>query len=43
VENIIRAQATRVQRLAAADITLFNEGLHLEELQQSVDALALTV
>jgi len=43
VENIIRAQATRVQRLAAADITLFNEGLHLEQLQQSVDALALTV
>jgi dephospho-CoA kinase len=43
VEKIIRAQATRVQRLAAADITLFNEGLHLEELQQSVDALALTV
>jgi dephospho-CoA kinase len=43
VENIIRAQATRVQRLAAADITLFNEGLHLEQLQQSLDALALTV
>jgi dephospho-CoA kinase len=43
VENIIRAQATRVQRLAAADITLFNEGLHLEQLQQTVDALALTV
>ena len=43
VEKIIRAQATRVQRLAAADITLFNEGLHLEQLQQSVDALALTV
>ena len=43
VEKIIRAQATRVQRLAAADITLFNEGLHLEQLQQSLDALALTV
>lgn len=27
VQSIIRAQATRAQRLAAADITLFNEGL----------------
>jgi len=43
VQNIIRAQATRAQRLAAADITLFNEGLDLAQLQRAVDALALTV
>lgn len=43
VQNIIRAQATRLQRLAAADITLFNEGLDLAQLQLAVDALALTV
>ena len=43
VQNIIRAQATRAQRLAAADITLFNEGLDLERLKRSVDALALNV
>jgi dephospho-CoA kinase len=43
VQNIIRAQATRAQRLAAADITLFNEGLDLEQLKRSVDALALNV
>ena len=43
VQNIIRAQATRAQRLAAADITLFNEGLDLEQLQVAVDALTLNV
>lgn len=43
VQNIIRAQATRTQRLAAADITLFNEGLDLEQLRLTVDALALNV
>ena len=43
VENIIRAQATRAQRLAAADWIVFNEGLNLEQLQQEVNALALTV
>ena len=43
VQNIIRAQATRAQRLAAADITLFNEGLNLEQLQVAVDALTLNV
>ena len=41
VQNIIQAQATRAQRLAAADITLFNEGLDLEQLQVAVDALTL--
>jgi hypothetical protein len=43
VQNIIGAQATRAQRLAAADITLFNEGLDLEQLRLAVDALALNV
>lgn len=43
VQNIIRAQATRTQRLAAADITLFNEGLDLEQLRLTVEALALNV
>ena len=43
VQNIIHAQATRAQRLAAADITLFNEGLDLEQLQVAVDALTLNV
>ena len=43
VENIIRAQATRAQLLAAADWIVFNEGLNLEQLQQEVNALALTV
>jgi dephospho-CoA kinase len=43
VQNIIRAQATRSQRLAAADITLFNEGLDLEQLKRAVDALVLNV
>lgn len=43
VQNIISAQATRAQRLAAADITLFNEGLDLEQLRLAVDALTLNV
>ena len=43
VQNIIQAQATRAQRLAAADITLFNDGLDLEQLQVAVDALTLNV
>ena len=43
VENIIRTQATRAQRLAAADWIVFNEGLNLEQLKQEVNALALTV
>jgi len=43
VQSIIRAQATRAQRLAAADIRLFNEGLDLEQLRLAVDALTLNV
>ena len=43
VHNIIQAQATRAQRLAAADITVFNDGLDLAQLQRAVDGLALKV
>jgi len=43
VHNIIQAQATRAQRLAAADITVFNDGLDLAQLQRAVDSLALKV
>ena len=43
VQKIIQTQATRSQRLAAADITLFNEGLTLEALRELVVALRLTV
>jgi dephospho-CoA kinase len=43
VQSIIRAQATRAQRLAAADITLFNEGLDLEQLRLAVEAITLNV
>ena len=43
VHNIIQAQATRAQRLAAADITVFNDGLDLAQLQRTVDGLALKV
>jgi len=43
VQSIIRAQATRAQRLAAADIALFNEGLDLEQLRMAVEAITLNV
>jgi dephospho-CoA kinase len=43
VQNIIRAQTTRAQRLAAADITVFNEGLDLEQLRLAVEAITLNV
>jgi hypothetical protein len=43
VQSIIRAQATRAQRLAAADIALFNEGLDLEQLRLAVEAITLNV
>ena len=43
VHNIIQAQATRAQRLAAADITVFNDGLDLAQLQHAVNGLALKV
>jgi dephospho-CoA kinase len=37
VERVIAQQATRAQRLAAADATLFNEGLPLEQLEAQVE------
>jgi len=43
VRNIIQAQATRAQRLSAADIIVFNDGLDLAQLQRAVDGLALKV
>jgi dephospho-CoA kinase len=39
VERIIAAQATRAQRLAAADVIIVNEGIDLEALQSQVNAL----
>lgn len=39
VERIIAAQATRAQRLAAADVIIVNEGINLEALQSQVNAL----
>ncbi|MCF8168316.1 MAG: dephospho-CoA kinase [Rhodoferax sp.] len=40
VEKMIAAQAKRAQRLAAADCTLYNEGISLTELEQQVQQLA---
>ena len=39
VEHIIAAQATRAQRLTAADVVIVNEGIGLEALQSQVNAL----
>ena len=36
VDRIIAQQATRAQRLACADVVIFNEGLDLEQLRQQV-------
>ena len=36
VRHIIAAQASRAQRLAAADGVIFNEGLSLEQLRQEI-------
>ncbi len=41
VEQILAAQATRAQRLAAADLVVFNgEGVTLRQLRTAVEALA---
>ena len=40
VEKIMAGQASRVQRLAAADICLYNDGLSLSALSQLVQQLA---
>jgi dephospho-CoA kinase len=42
VERIIAAQASREQRLAAADAVIFNDGLTLEALRHEVALLAPT-
>jgi dephospho-CoA kinase len=34
---VIAQQSTRAQRLAAADATLFNEGLPLDQLEAQVE------
>ena len=39
VEKVIAAQATRAQRLAAADMVVFNDGLSLEQLHAQVQQL----
>ena len=39
IQAIIAAQATRVQRLAAADLVIFNEGVDLVELERLTSAL----
>ena len=36
VEQIIASQATRFARLAAADVVILNDGISLEQLEQSV-------
>lgn len=40
VENIMAAQASRAQRLCAADVVLFNDGIHLQELALQVQQIA---
>ena len=41
IEAIIAAQASRHQRLACADIVVFNDGISLSQLHDHVDALAI--
>lgn len=40
VESIMAAQASRAQRLGAADVVLFNDGITLEELALQVQQIA---
>ena len=40
VEKIIAAQATRAQRLGAADVVIFNNGIFLDELALQVQQIA---
>lgn len=39
VEKVIAAQASRAQRLAAADMVIYNDGLSVEELREQVHKL----
>lgn len=40
IRNILAAQASRAQRLAVADIVLFNDGITIDELEQQVHQIA---
>lgn len=40
IETIVHSQSARATRLAAADISLFNDGLDLRQLEQLVNILA---
>lgn len=40
VDRIMAQQATRAQRLACADVVIFNQGLDLEQLRQQVQQTA---
>ena len=40
IDAVMRSQATRRQRLAAADMALYNDGLSLAQLQRVVDQVA---
>ena len=41
IEAVIGQQASREQRLAAADAVVFNEGVNLQELHSLIDDLAV--
>ena len=41
IERIMAAQATRAQRLAAADLVLFNDGISLDELAARTGEIAV--
>ncbi len=43
VENVIAQQASRTQRLAAADMVIYNDGLSLDELAEQVRQIALRI
>ena len=40
IDTAMRSQATRGQRLAAADVVVHNDGLNLTQLQRAVDQVA---
>lgn len=40
IDAAMRSQATRGQRLAAADVVVYNDGLNLAQLQRVVDQIA---
>jgi dephospho-CoA kinase len=40
IDNVMRSQSPRQQRLAGADMVIFNDGNEMEQLQRTVDQLA---